>query len=159
MTLEENSSENNNRRIDAWQTKSDHYSSSWAELRWAKNKPQPLAAMFNDDYDNLNNLGWGLPKEFTYLITNSADPDQWLIWVYTLCKGRVYPGSAGQGLRKSPNFSTSLIVILHAYTTGLEWLVLDMEPYLETPGFGIQNLTQILRVSVNRTILRDTAYF
>ena len=23
-----------------------------------------------------------------------------LIWIYTVCKGRVYPGSAGQGLRK-----------------------------------------------------------
>ena len=36
-------------------------------------------------------------------MTNSADPDQLalrsqLIWIYTVCKGRVYPGSAGQGL-------------------------------------------------------------
>ena len=33
---------------------------------------------------------------------NSADPDQLasseLIWIYTVCKGRVYTGSAGQGL-------------------------------------------------------------
>ena len=35
-------------------------------------------------------------------MANSADPDQlayWLlIWIYSVCKGRVYPGSAGQGL-------------------------------------------------------------
>ena len=34
----------------------------------------------------------------------SADPDQMasrsqLIWIYTVCKGRVYPGSAGLGLK------------------------------------------------------------
>ena len=31
-------------------------------------------------------------------MANSADPDQ-LIWIYTVCKGRVYQGSAGQGSR------------------------------------------------------------
>ena len=35
-------------------------------------------------------------------MANSADPDQLasleLIWIYTVCKGRVYPGSGGQGL-------------------------------------------------------------
>ena len=38
-------------------------------------------------------------------MTNSADPDQFswllrsqLIWIYIVCKDRVYPGSAGQGL-------------------------------------------------------------
>ena len=30
-------------------------------------------------------------------MTNSADPDQ-LIWIYTVCKGRAYPGSVGPGL-------------------------------------------------------------
>ena len=30
-------------------------------------------------------------------MANSADPDQ-LIWIYTVCNGRVYPGSAGLGL-------------------------------------------------------------
>ena len=34
----------------------------------------------------------------TYLMANSADIDQLAIWIYTVCKGRVYPGSAGQGL-------------------------------------------------------------
>ena len=40
--------------------------------------------------------------KFEYLMTNSADLDQLasnqLIWICTVCKGRVYPGSAGQGL-------------------------------------------------------------
>ena len=41
--------------------------------------------------------------KFENLITNSADPDHGffrgqLIWIYTVCKSRVYPGSAGQGL-------------------------------------------------------------
>ena len=36
-------------------------------------------------------------------MANSVDPDQLasesqLIWIYTVCKGRVYPGSAGHGL-------------------------------------------------------------
>ena len=36
-------------------------------------------------------------------MANSADPDQLAsssqqIWIYTVCKGRVFPGSAGQGL-------------------------------------------------------------
>ena len=34
-------------------------------------------------------------------MANSADPDQLAdldLWIYTVCKGRVYPGSAGQGL-------------------------------------------------------------
>ena len=36
-------------------------------------------------------------------MANSADPDQFrsqLIWIYTVCKGKVYPGSAGQGLKQ-----------------------------------------------------------
>ena len=38
---------------------------------------------------------------------NRADPDQFgffrcqLIWIYTVCKGRAYPGSAGPGLNAS----------------------------------------------------------
>ena len=37
-------------------------------------------------------------------MANSADPDQLasagqLIWIYNVCKGKVYPGSAGQGLK------------------------------------------------------------
>ena len=36
-------------------------------------------------------------------MTNSADPDQLasrnrLIWIYTVCKDKAYPGSAGPGL-------------------------------------------------------------
>ena len=37
-------------------------------------------------------------------MTNSTDPDQLASSeLYTVCKGRVYPGSAGQGLRKVSN--------------------------------------------------------
>ena len=36
-------------------------------------------------------------------MANSTDPDQLAseqpIWIYTVCKGRVYPGSAGLGLK------------------------------------------------------------
>ena len=38
-------------------------------------------------------------------MTNSADPDQLacqLIWIYTVCKDRAYPGSAGLGLNPPP---------------------------------------------------------
>ena len=38
--------------------------------------------------------------KFKYLMTHSADPDQCrsqLIWIYTVCKGRVYWGSTGLG--------------------------------------------------------------
>ena len=43
-------------------------------------------------------------------MTNSADPDQLAsseanIWIYTVCKDRVYPGSAGQGLK---NFNVNV---------------------------------------------------
>ena len=39
--------------------------------------------------------------KFTYLMANNADLDQLsqLIWIYTVCKDRAYPGSAGPGLR------------------------------------------------------------
>ena len=42
-------------------------------------------------------------------MANSADPDQ-LAWIYTVCKCRVYPGSAGQGLTPLTdlNFTTLL---------------------------------------------------
>ena len=42
-------------------------------------------------------------------MANSADPDQLassasqLIWIYTVCKGMVYPGSAGEGLMAKQN--------------------------------------------------------
>ena len=48
-------------------------------------------------------------------MTNSADPDQLassvgffrsqLVWIYTVCKDRVYPGSSGQWLRTEVNNS------------------------------------------------------
>ena len=43
-------------------------------------------------------------------MANSADPDPYqLIWSYTVCKGRAYPGSAGQGL--SIEFNTKVMLI------------------------------------------------
>ena len=56
--------------------------------------------------------------KFTYIMANSADPDllasevgffrSQLIWIYTACKGRIYPGSAGQGLI----FNSSCITVV-----------------------------------------------
>ena len=37
----------------------------------------------------------------------SADPDEFLI--YTVCKGRVYPGSEGQGLKQTINILLHII--------------------------------------------------
>ena len=39
-------------------------------------------------------------------MANSVDPDQFrsqLIWICTVCKGRLYPGSTGQGLKLTDN--------------------------------------------------------
>ena len=54
-------------------------------------------------------------------MTNSADPDQLASseanWSgYTVCKDRVYPGSAGQGLRSRPaswsaNFNMGIYIL------------------------------------------------
>ena len=41
-------------------------------------------------------------------MTNKADPDRMtsLIWIYTVCKGKAYPGSAGQGLISQARYIT-----------------------------------------------------
>ena len=60
------------------------------------------------------------------MLHDSADPDQLasssqLIWIYIVCKGRVYPGSAEQGLNwlfkfafaalsHRPNYPTSVFI-------------------------------------------------
>ena len=45
-----------------------------------------------------------------HTMANSADPDQsQLIWIYTVCKGRVYSGSGGQGLKNAPGRGRSQI--------------------------------------------------
>ena len=42
--------------------------------------------------------------QISWLLVNRANPDELaffrnqLIWIYTVCKGRAYPGSAGLGL-------------------------------------------------------------
>ena len=52
-------------------------------------------------------------------MANSADPVGFfrsqLILIYTVCKGRVYPGSAGQGLSNT--------VKLYSLPLPLSWLV------------------------------------
>ena len=50
-------------------------------------------------------------------MANSADPDQLaffrgqLIWIYTVCKGRLYWGSAGQGLINDDTYRRALIIL------------------------------------------------
>ena len=46
----------------------------------------------------------GFLCKFTYFMANCADPDQFksqLIWIYTVCKERTCPGSAGLRLEES----------------------------------------------------------
>ena len=55
--------------------------------------------------------------------TNSVDPDQLAseqIWIYTVCKGKAYLGSAGPGLSHSGNVSLFVLSYfsIKAYTTG-----------------------------------------
>ena len=62
-------------------------------------------------------------------MANSADRDQLvseeaLIWIYTVCKGRVYPGSAGQGLKVLSNLSqlnSNLISTIFGCKKSLFW--------------------------------------
>ena len=62
-------------------------------------------------------------------MANSADPDQCqVIWIYTVCKGRVYPGSAGQGLSIKLNISSHFKISFLFFwkkppkkTTELDW--------------------------------------
>ena len=51
-----------------------------------------------------------------------------LIWICTVCKGRVYPGSAGQGLRSSHFYSCPLcflflVVLVLFVLCGTLWLL------------------------------------
>ena len=55
-------------------------------------------------------------------MANSADPDQ-LIWIYTVCKGRVYPGSAEQGLIGSPDKMLAIIKDIFCYFCSRTYLV------------------------------------
>ena len=69
---------------------------------------QPLSCWINLDAPPTSNfhpvrlLDPDCWYRFTYLMVNSADPDQLASseanWSGSVCKGRVYPGSAGQGL-------------------------------------------------------------
>ena len=48
-------------------------------------------------------------------MANSADSDRQLIWIYTVCKGGVYPGSAGQGLKQINAGSLAEWLVLSTY--------------------------------------------
>ena len=57
-------------------------------------------------------------------MANSVDPDQLaskkpLIWIYTVCKGRVYPRSAEQGLIKFPLSLQVFTAIMISFTAGI----------------------------------------
>ena len=62
---------------------------------------------------------------------NSADPDQKIrsqliwIWIYIVCKGRVYPGSAGQELT---NWMT--IQVIYTIFYGMEPFLIDLYLYV-----------------------------
>ena len=62
-----------------------------------------VIALPTSNFQPIRLLDPGCWYKFTYLMANSADPDQLarsqLIWIYNVCKDRVDPGSAGQGLR------------------------------------------------------------
>ena len=59
-----------------------------------------------------------------------------LIWIYTVCKCRVYPGSAGQGLKEKQLLQTlarlSLRKFLPVYPDSLDWVL-----FIYTLGKGI----------------------
>ena len=60
-----------------------------------------LNKLTTSSFQPIRLLDPGCWYKFTYIMANSADPDQFrsqLIWIYTVCKGRVYTGSAWQGL-------------------------------------------------------------
>ena len=68
-------------------------------------------------------------------MANSADPDQLassdLIWIYTVCKGRVYPGSAGQGLTMYICLYKHLNIPSGTSDLGLHYLAL-IQQFLDT---------------------------
>ena len=53
-------------------------------------------------------------------MANSADTDQLaeakLIWIYTVCKGRIYPSSAGPGLKPYMDLRPSKIWAFSVHT-------------------------------------------
>ena len=40
-----------------------------------------------------------------------------LIWIYTVCKGRVYPSSAGQGLIYNLELAMKMLLFLERYSS------------------------------------------
>ena len=67
-------------------------------------------------------------------MANSADPDQLeskLIWIYAVCKGRIYLGSAGLGLT---GFLSGTYYIYSEYSNTSTWAdIVDSDPTALNP--------------------------
>ena len=97
--------------------------------KWIQCFDLPLSCWINQDATPTSNfqpirlLDLNCCYKFIYLMTISADPDQLassnLIWIYTVCKGRVYPGSAGQGLKS---------LVWHGPRNGKHNLIVTKQP-------------------------------
>ena len=79
-------------------------------------------------------------------MTNSADPDQLasLIWIYAVCKGMAYPGSAGPGLR-------FFFVCVSVIDTVLFCLIVFLHLFLRV--VGVAKVSCILRHQCVQLIL------
>ena len=66
--------------------------------------PRPLQIFMQSDYliqifDSSSHTEWQTVQiQISWLLRSQ------LIWIYTVCKGSVYPGSTGLGLKKFPGF-------------------------------------------------------
>ena len=77
-------------------------------------------------------------------MANSADPDlrSQLTWIYTVCKGGVYPGSAGQGLNSGVNLTACWCwARANSIDLDLIWV------YTVCSNLSVQIFTYIFRVS------------
>ena len=75
--------------------------------------------------------------KFRYWMPNSADPDQLvfrsqLIWIYTVCKGRIYPGSAGAGQVKKTYEQGQSISYKLAFACSEDSVFVVHQPWLYT---------------------------
>ena len=79
-------------------------------------------------------------------MTNSADPDQLassqLIWIYTVCKGRVYPGSAGQELKQNLDYVKRKIAFKQAQNKQIQ-IILHMPKVPSRPLLSIHTFCSI----------------
>ena len=80
---------------------------------------------------------------------NSADPGSQLIWILIVCRGRAYPGSAGQGLKSKPLIWWFLCCIFFNHAILIFFLFLYEKVFcrhsLEVPHQGINNMFSWIR--------------